>query len=146
MPIVQGNPISILVLKGEKGDSGEGAGNISFANITGNPEDNGPLSKVLSTKLEAGDLSNVPHKQDVKDLTNNSKMNFIGIFTQLGINIEQEILLIAFNKFFPVGSTLIWYNLDNPNEIFPYNKGTWVLASRGRSIVGRDPKINTMRS
>lgn len=140
MPIVQGNPISILVLKGEKGDSGEGAGSISFANITGNPEDNGPLSEALSTKLEAGDLDNVSHKQDVKDLTNNNKMNLIGIFNQLGIDIKREILLIAFEKFFPVGSNIIWNNTKDPNKIFPYNKGTWELTSRGRSIVGRDPE------
>lgn len=139
MPIVQGNPISILVLKGEKGDSGEGAGSISFANITGNPEDNGPLSEALSTKLEARDLDNVSHKQDVKDLTNNNKMNLIEIFNQLGIDIKREILLIAFEKFFPVGSNIIWNNTKDPNKIFPYNKGTWELTSRGRSIVGRDP-------
>lgn len=139
MPIVQGNPISILVLKGEKGDSGEGAGNISFANITGNPEDNEALSEALSTKLEAKDLDNVSHKQDVKDLTNNNNMSLIGIFNKLGINIENEILLIAFEKFFPVGSNIIWNNTKNPNKIFPYNKGTWELTSKGKSIVGRYP-------
>lgn len=141
MPIVQGNPISILVLKGEKGDSGEGAGSISFANITGNPEDNEALSEILSAKLEAGDLSNIPHKQDVKDLTNNNSMNLIGIFNQLGINIEKEILTMWFKKCYRAGDSLIWYNSNDPNKIFPYSLGIWELTSKGRSIVGRDPNI-----
>lgn len=140
MPIVQGNPISILVLKGEKGDSGEGTGNISFANITGNPEDNSALSEVLSNKLEAGDLSTVPHKQDVKDLTNNNKMDFTEIFKKLGIGIEEEILTMWFKACYKKGDTLIWYNLNDPNKIFPYSLGEWELTSRGRSIVGRDPE------
>lgn len=129
MAFEQGKPISILVLKGEKGDSGEGANNISFANITGNPQDNEPLSNELSAKLEAGDLNNIPHKQDVKNLTNDNFVDIRQLFKNLNMDLDEYIIELFFKIFLRPG-TLYGTSDDNfnPNEEEPFcsNGRKWI--------------------